>query len=478
MNAARNQPSPDVVKFKVAHLKVKGVDLVFVLLDAGFGRLPKIEQEKATQSLRHFIAGAGLRGFVVPIWDKGTGTAEFLAEKQLHPLLQSISLTFVQQNINRELSIKGAHFSNQFLNSSRTPEVVRPGVIMITCEVADAQVFLDGSFVGNIPAKIKVNEGSHVVEVKRAGYKDFRKELQITADSEINLRPELEYDIGGIDPFSESMDFAASSQDRGKVAAFQRKHRIGLVTLLFTDMVGSTKLKQELGDRDAVKMIQSHHEEVRNILRKYPTGEEISTAGDSFFLVFAKPSDAVKFALHLQARIRIWARNYTKPIRDRIGIHVGEVFIEEVDGSGKVNDLYGIQVDSSARVMSLAEGDQILLTRFAFDNARQVLKGQSIEGVKELAWKNHGLYTLKGVEEPLEICEVGEVGLAALTPPGDSEKAHRFSSAEGELQQPGSPPPAPSTAQSHVVVSTKNSFPLKPLRPGASFSSIIKNNPA
>ena len=76
--------------------------------------------------------------------------------------------------------------------------------------------------------------------------------------------------------------------------------------------------------------------------------------------------------------------------------------------------------------MSLAEGNQILLTRSAFDNARQVLKGQDIEGVEILSWLNHGPYLLKGVEEPLEICEVGEADQGFMKPPPDSEKVHRY----------------------------------------------------
>ncbi|MBI4664543.1 MAG: protein kinase [Verrucomicrobia bacterium] len=227
------------------------------------------------------------------------------------------------------------------------------------------------------------------------------------------------------------MDLQAALQQRAKVEAFQRKHRVGLLTLLFTDLVGSTKLKQDLGDHAAVSLIQRHHALVREILSQFNEGEEIDTAGDSFFIVFAKPSDAVRFSLMLQARLRVLAKETPRALLDRIGVHIGEVVIEE-QAEGKLKDLYGLQVDVCARVMSLAEGDQILLTRSTFDNARQVLKGQDIEGVGSLSWLNHGPYLLKGVEEPLEMCEVGEVGEAVLKPPPDSEKVHRFVSPDAE----------------------------------------------
>lgn len=228
------------------------------------------------------------------------------------------------------------------------------------------------------------------------------------------------------------MDFQVALEHRARVEEFQRQHRIGLLTLLFTDLVGSTKLKQDLGDRRAVALIQAHHAVVRDILKRFKEAEEISTAGDSFFIVFAKPSEAVQFSLMLQSRLRALSNEAQRPVTDRIGLHIGEVVIEERPDSPKPKDLYGLQVDICARVMSLADGDQILMTRSAFDNARQVLKGQDIEGIKALSWLNHGPYLLKGVEEPLEICEVGETSQAVLKPPPDSEKVHRYVSPDAE----------------------------------------------
>ena len=205
-----------------------------------------------------------------------------------------------------------------------------------------------------------------------------------------------------------------------------------LAAIMFTDMVGSTQLKQDLGDREALALIQRHHAVVRKILVQFNDGEEISTAGDSFFLVFGNPSDGVKFALVLHAELRRLAGETGRPVFDRIGIHVGEVFIEERAGADKPKDLHGIQVDTCSRVMALAKASQILMTRSVFDNARQVLRGQDLPGVGPLAWLNHGSYLLKGVEEPLEICEVGEASLGPLTPPSTSEKARRHASVDEE----------------------------------------------
>lgn len=201
---------------------------------------------------------------------------------------------------------------------------------------------------------------------------------------------------------------------------FQRRHRNALVVIVFTDMVGSTDLKQRLGDEAAVRLIAEHHALLREVLAGEQDGEEISTTGDSFLLALSRPSSAVRFALRAQARLREFSRLCGETIRDRMAIHVGEVLVEE--GS---SDLQGIQVDTCARVMSLGGGDQILLTRFAFDNARQALRTGEFENLAELRWLSHGHYSLQGLEEPVEICEVGEEGLAVLKAPADSAKARR-----------------------------------------------------
>ena len=135
-------------------------------------------------------------------------------------------------------------------------------------------------------------------------------------------------------------------------------------------------------------VIDGHHSRLRTLLKRFPEAEEIGTAGDSFFIVFAKPSDAVRFSLLAQHESRDSGREMTA-IRDRIGIHVGEVFIDDEPEGQRSRDLYGLQVDTCARIMSLGDADQILLSRFAFDSARQVLKGDDIVGLESLSWINH-----------------------------------------------------------------------------------------
>jgi sigma-B regulation protein RsbU (phosphoserine phosphatase) len=216
------------------------------------------------------------------------------------------------------------------------------------------------------------------------------------------------------------------SEKQSRVEAFGRRHRTGLVTVLFTDMVGSTALKHQLGDHAAADLFDQHHAIIRDTLRQFAEGEEIETAGDSFFLIFATPSDAVEFALTAQARLRTLSNERGADATDRIGIHLGEVVLGSTSEGNKPRNLFGIQIDTCARVMSLAKGGQVLMTRSVFDSARQSIKGLKVEGRPQLEWVNHGPYLLKGLQEPVEICEVREASQQKAQAPANCEKAHRL----------------------------------------------------
>jgi hypothetical protein len=79
--------------------------------------------------------------------------------------------------------------SNQSPNSGSN---LKRGVVNVTADNASFDVFADGAFVGNSPAKLKLTEGPHVIEVRKTGYKDYKKEIKVMDDSELNLRAVLE----------------------------------------------------------------------------------------------------------------------------------------------------------------------------------------------------------------------------------------------------------------------------------------------
>jgi hypothetical protein len=66
------------------------------------------------------------------------------------------------------------------------------GSVSIVAEDDSFEVFADGSFVGNSPAKLKLSEGIHIIEVKKAGFKDYKREINVPEGAELNLRAVLE----------------------------------------------------------------------------------------------------------------------------------------------------------------------------------------------------------------------------------------------------------------------------------------------
>jgi class 3 adenylate cyclase len=207
-----------------------------------------------------------------------------------------------------------------------------------------------------------------------------------------------------------------------------------LMVLMFTDIVGSTDLKRKLGDSEVAKMIRRHDELFRYTVGAFPFAEILKDVGDGFLARFNAASDAVHAALHFQQALH--DEQWSHSIQARIGVHLGEVSELEREPTSGQAKLSGLAVDITARVMGLALPGQILMTRAAFDNARQYVRehpttdGEAAPVTRK--WIAHGRYMFKGAEEPLEIFEVGEVGVAPLQVPPDSEKARRSVAADQE----------------------------------------------
>lgn len=192
------------------------------------------------------------------------------------------------------------------------------------------------------------------------------------------------------------------------------------VTLLFTDIVGSTRLKQALGDRQGVERIQSHHRMVRELLGGFSEAVVAGTSGDSFLILFANPAIATRFALHLQRRLREDAVGVTHPVFDRVGIHTGTVVVER---KGDDIEVLGSEVDAAARLMGLAGADQILMSEEACGLARPELVRDGPGALRKIRWHRHGAYRLRGLKQTVSVWEAGEEGVARFraprrTPPG------------------------------------------------------------
>jgi NarL family two-component system response regulator LiaR len=120
----------------------------------------------------------------------------------------------------------------------------------------------------------------------------------------------------------------------------------GTVTLLFTDVQGSTRIVAELGDETALPLFESHRRVVREVARRHG-GHEVSLQGDGFLFAFAGARQAVDCAIDVQAA--------DGPLRVRIGLNTGEV-ISNQEG------YFGKSVFLAARVAAEASAGQILIS--------------------------------------------------------------------------------------------------------------------
>jgi class 3 adenylate cyclase len=185
------------------------------------------------------------------------------------------------------------------------------------------------------------------------------------------------------------IDFLTHSGDRRQP---QSTDEIVPVTVMFTDIEGSTSLTQRLGDEAAQKLLREHNETVRGALDSY-NGKEIKHTGDGIMASFFSASRALGCALHIQHKFA--ARNTANPedaVRVRIGLNAGEPIVEE-------NDLFGTAVQLARRICDRAEAGQVLVSEVV----RQLVAG------KGFAFEHLGAEMLKGFEEPVTLYRVRAV---------------------------------------------------------------------
>jgi len=195
------------------------------------------------------------------------------------------------------------------------------------------------------------------------------------------------------------------------------------LVLLMTDVVDSTALSQRIGDEAMSAVWMAHDRVARKLLRQW-RGREIDKS-DGFLLLFHDPRDAASYA---QAYHRALGA-LEVPLQARAGIHVGPGMLRENDPrdvalGAKPIEIDGVAKSLAARVMSIAQGGQTLLTPEAAATLPE------IDG----CLKSHGHWRLKGIGEVVEVLELGEPGVATA-PPIDSPKAYRVAR-HGELWIP------------------------------------------
>jgi class 3 adenylate cyclase len=148
-----------------------------------------------------------------------------------------------------------------------------------------------------------------------------------------------------------------------------------LLTLLFTDIVGSTAHAAELGDQRWQGLLERHHALVRRQLERFG-GREVDTAGDGFFAVFDGPARAVRCGQAICAAVRAVG------VEIRAGLHTGEC---ELAGT----QVRGIAVHIGARIAAAAGPGEVLVS----STVKDLVAGSG------LRFEDRGEHQLKGVPE-------------------------------------------------------------------------------
>ena len=156
-----------------------------------------------------------------------------------------------------------------------------------------------------------------------------------------------------------------------------------LATVLFTDIVGSTKRAAELGDKAWGELLHAHHAVVREQLARYG-GHEMGTAGDGFLATFDGPARAARCGLAIASAVRQLG------LEIRAGLHTGEV--EQTPDGG----IRGLAVHIGARIGALAKPGEVLASR----TVKDLVVGSG------LVFEDRGAATLRGVPDEWQLYAV------------------------------------------------------------------------
>ena len=155
-----------------------------------------------------------------------------------------------------------------------------------------------------------------------------------------------------------------------------------LATVMFTDIVDSTKRAAELGDRGWGALLGRHNETVRMELARF-RGREVKTLGDGFLATFDGPARAVRCAAAISDSLRLLG------IAVRSGLHTGEIELTR-------DDIAGIAVHTAARVAAEAEAGETVVS----STVRDLVAGSG------LSFQDRGIHDLKGLPEALHLYSV------------------------------------------------------------------------
>ncbi|TML17316.1 MAG: response regulator [Actinobacteria bacterium] len=192
----------------------------------------------------------------------------------------------------------------------------------------------------------------------------------------------------------------------------------GTVTFLFTDIEGSTVLLRQL--RDAYGDVLATHGRLLRRAFEDAGGQEIDTQGDSFFVAFSSPKDAVHAAVAAQRSLAEESWPEGAVVKVRMGIHTG-------DASLAADRYLGLSVHRAARICSAGHGGQILISQTTYallEDQEEELPGST---------QDLGAQRLKDFDRPIQLFQLVVPGLQEAFPPLRTLEHTPFEGDEGRL---------------------------------------------
>jgi class 3 adenylate cyclase len=172
---------------------------------------------------------------------------------------------------------------------------------------------------------------------------------------------------------------------------------IGRVAVLFTDLQGSTKLYDDLGDTTAYRLVRDHFAFLSERVQRN-NGFIVKTVGDAVMAAFADPAEAVRAALSIQDEVASFNRGRSDAgIVLKLGLHVGSCIAVTV---GDVLDYFGSTVNTASRLEHQCRGGEVILSAavLADAEARDALAGRTV--IEDST-------TLRGLSEPVRFVRIG-----------------------------------------------------------------------
>lgn len=206
-------------------------------------------------------------------------------------------------------------------------------------------------------------------------------------------------------------------QDFEKAEAFYRGRDVSVLAILFTDIVGYTRLCEQYPEETMDDVRDAFFEKTQEIFESVHGGRVLKFIGDAALAVFALPSDALLAAVDLH---RFLETNMFEEVslELRTGIHLGQVKVKLL---GSSMDIFGKQVNRTSRLLGVAKPKQIVVSESVEDNARGWVEKES---ERKIGFSHKQTFMLRGSPRPMSVYFVkyGNGGGVTKSPFPDAEE--------------------------------------------------------